>query len=202
MPLPPKGDPRRPMHLAIRSMRLLGIVLLCFGGCVGLAFGVAVGSAAGGFGGGGGGAGAAWGVWFVLVLAGGMFILPGVLYLVAAGALKRRRQWAIVLGLVLSGLKCMLWLIGTVSAAVGLASSMIAGNGPSLGRVGVQLLIGLGFTAAFGQLIWHLSQSFAGLRLADDAEPRGFEPILPYASPAAPAPRPPPIEPIEPREHI
>ena len=31
MPLPPKGDPQRPIELAIRSSRLLGIVSTLFG---------------------------------------------------------------------------------------------------------------------------------------------------------------------------
>ena len=31
MPLPPRGNPRRPLHLAVRSTRLLGIILVCFG---------------------------------------------------------------------------------------------------------------------------------------------------------------------------
>ena len=30
MALPPKHDPRRPLHLAVRSCRLLGLVFLCF----------------------------------------------------------------------------------------------------------------------------------------------------------------------------
>ena len=37
--LPPKGDPRRPLHLAVRSTRLLGVASVLCGLVVILAFG-------------------------------------------------------------------------------------------------------------------------------------------------------------------
>jgi hypothetical protein len=69
--MPPRGDPRRPLYLAVRSMRLLGLVFLLFGG--GLFSAIAHLS-----------------VWLAPLA-----LLPGLLQLTLATGLYHRQRWAL-----------------------------------------------------------------------------------------------------------
>ena len=84
MPLPPRGAPARPLHLAIRSMRLLGAILLIFSTC--MAFQL-VNSGFGGAGGAGGGAGGGGAVRALVGMT--FYLVPGAGFLVLASFLAR-----------------------------------------------------------------------------------------------------------------
>ena len=101
MALPPKGDPRRPMHLAIRSCQGLGALFIILSGLFGAACFL-------------GGRGPATRVILVMFLLVGV---PGVLYVLTAVFMKRRQLWAVILGLVVSSVnalfsvRCSTWRI-------------------------------------------------------------------------------------------
>ena len=119
------------------------------------------------------------GVMSLLVALMGMFYLvPGILYIVFSIFLSRRQTWAIVATMALAslhGLLAMVVLIGGV-----LQQNVV-------GIVGGAL-----WAAALGQLVYHLSQSFASVRAErEEYAPRGFEPI-PYGGQVAYPPPPPP----------
>jgi hypothetical protein len=153
MPLPPRGDPQRPLFLAVRSTRLLGILMIAFSllvmtpmmyvsrGRMMPIFEIAFGL---------------------------IYLVPGILYFLCAIFLKRRQFWAIVLGLVLASIQLLLTLLGAASL---LAATRIRGE-PEMILLGVILL----FIAAFVQLIVHLSKSFEAIKYAPIEQRRGFEP--------------------------
>lgn len=153
MALYPKGDPRRPLQLAIRSTRLLGIVFILFGSLASLGF---VSRPRGA-------------VLIVEIVAVGVWLVPGVLYLICAIFLQRRQPWAVVLGLVLASLQAV--------AALALMVSSVFGALPA-GIIGAMI-----WEAALGQLIYHLAKSFDAIRY--EPQPAyGFSPIM-AAEPAA-----------------
>ena len=92
-PLPPKGDPQRPIELAIRSTRLLGVASVAFGLVMIVVFGylnrflrfrsyfIGLGMV----------------VWFT----------PGVLFLTAAHFLRRRSRVAVVSAMVTAGAQAL-----------------------------------------------------------------------------------------------
>ncbi len=164
MALPPKGDPRRPMHLAIRSMRLLGVILILLSllGMLPLFFIPA----------------ARPGVSKILMIfffgALLIYLIPGVLFLIFSIFLKRRQAWAIIGGIVLSSI---LLLIAVIALAGVLVNFATVGHTPA---ALIGLVMSVLFVAAFTQLIIHLSQSFKALKYFPVDEQRGFE-VAPVA---------------------
>ena len=157
MPIPPRGDPRRPLQLAIRSMRLLGGILLLFSTCATAPFFLR----------GGRPGGVPW-----VALIGMLFYLaPGICFIVFAVFLARRQFWAVVASLCLASASCLL-MLGALAFFVTFAL-----------RDDFQpiLLVPLGVIAlivvALGQLIYHLARSFEAIRIVEPQE-RGFEPIM------------------------
>jgi hypothetical protein len=168
MPLAPRGDIRRPLQLAIRSTRLLGIIFTLLGTLV-MALSGAVGQRVGG----------TRGMFTVLMAAiGFVYLIPGILYIVFSIFLSRRQPWAVIATIVLAALHALFALLA-------LAGTLLQGN-----MIGA-LLVGL-WVAALAQLIFHLSQSFAAIRAErEQFAPRGFEPIPRYgAGPGAGADTP------------
>ena len=160
MALPPKDDPRRPMHLAIRSMRLLGVLFIGLGLCMFVPL-MTTGLRGGRLG----------GASIVAGIAAAFYVLPGAGYFLCAVFLGRRAAWAIVVGLVLASVHMLLVLVslGTVVFAV------VAGGGASGIGVIVSLLVSALVLAALGQLIYHLARSFEAIRYVPVDEQRGFE---------------------------
>jgi hypothetical protein len=162
MPLPPRGDPQRPLALAIRSTRLLGILLIAFSLLL-LIPAMLISRRAG-----------LWGASaVVLIVIATFYAGPGVLYLICSIFMKQRKTWAVVVALVLASLN----LILTLFSGIGLLLNIHVAPGQT--RV---LLVPLGimlvFVAAFGQLIFHLSRSFTAIRTDPVTGHRGFTPVL------------------------
>jgi hypothetical protein len=169
MALPPKGDPRRPLHLAIRSTRLLGILCVLFGLCTMLpSFPTTSGPSA-------------------VLLAGASLVclLPGAAYFLVSMFLARRQFWAVVLGLVLASLQALFAL----AALIGVLAALIidARNTGDVEPFGFVFVLGLFlFLVAFCQLISHLILSFGAIKHVPPEEQHGFEPV--FAARQAPAP--------------
>ena len=153
MALPPKGDPRRPLHLAIRSTRSLGIVLILLGSLV-LLVGLVLTQSR------------------LLVVVSIIYMSPGIGFLVIAIFLKRRATWAVTAGIVLASLTGLFALLALVGSVVGLARSPRGASTPDLVALGIVVLVVL----AVAQLILHLAKSYESIRTAEP-EVRGFEPI-------------------------
>ena len=173
MALPPKGDPQRPLKLAVRSTRVLGILFCALGMCGTLPM-LYLGLArpAAGAGGGGGIARMAFvGLSTILVYFG-----PGALYLVCAVFIARRRTWAVITAMVLAAIQLLFITFGMVMFVIMFLSN--AGTTPTYVMsfpLGIMLLVIL----ALAQLEYHLSKCFEAIRLAPLDVQRGFEPLPP-----------------------
>jgi hypothetical protein len=177
MALPPKGDPRRPMYLAIRSMRLLGIIIVLFSLLMFIPVIALRGS---------GGAAVGFSILFIVMAM--VYLIPGLLFILCSIFLKRRQAWAIIVGIILSSIVLLMSVFGFFAGLLQLG----AGNSSPL--MLIQFTISLIFVAAFTQLIFHLSKSFESLRVLNTEVQRGFEllPVVPIAPPV------PPSSPIQP----
>ena len=108
MALPPKGDPQRPLALAVRSTRVLGIVFIGIG-ALGMLPTFTMGMR--------GARGATLSVAMmavVIVTTTLIYFGPGALYLVCSNFIARRRKWAIVTAMVLAGIQILLICVGLV----------------------------------------------------------------------------------------
>jgi hypothetical protein len=163
MPLPPKGDPRRPLYLAIRSTRVLAAIFLLFGSFA--VFPLVVGGVMLG-----GLSAIATASFFVFYMG------PGVVYLLCSIYLKRRQFWAVLVSLVLASIQLLLALTGMVFLFVALNQMSRIGNFTFLlwAIIPIALII-----LALAQLIYHLILSFEAIKYIPIEEQRGFEPILP-----------------------
>ena len=159
MPLPPKGDPRRPLHLAIRSTRLLAIIFLFLGGCVCTAFLRGRRST----------------VISLPALAALLFYFgPGVAYLIFSIYLKRRQFWAVLSSLILASIQ----LLFTLAVAVSLLIVSMIKSANSVNFVIAPLIV-LGIVIlALAQLVYHLALSFEAIKHVPVEEQRGFEPLM------------------------
>ena len=172
MALPPKGDPQRPLALAVRSTRILGILFCALGMCGTLPMlylGLARGP--GGTGGGGLARMAFVGVGTILVYFG-----PGALYLVCAVFIARRRTWAVITAMVLAAIQLLFICFGM---AMFLIMMLSGGAGAPLIAMLFPLALMLLVMAALGQLEYHLSKCFEAIRLAPLEMQRGFDPLPP-----------------------
>ena len=106
MTIPPKGDPRRPLHLAIRSMRLLGGILILFATCATVPMLVLKGR----------GAAAAPPVLIVLGLM--FYVVPGVCFIVLSIFLARRQFWAVVASICMASVACLFALVMFVGLVI------------------------------------------------------------------------------------
>jgi peptidoglycan/LPS O-acetylase OafA/YrhL len=140
MTLPPPGDPRRPLQLAIRSTRLLGVLFILLGLITPLptlhsnpnVFELP------------------WPV----VASSLIQMVPGLLYLVCAVLLKRRRRSAVISALGLVAVHCVM-VAGSLAAYSELLVSQTQDFGFLIGALLVMLLA----MAALGQLFFHLTKS-------------------------------------------
>ena len=157
MALPPRGDPRRPLHLAIRSTRLLAIIFLFLGGCLCAA-----------------------------VLANGrrssIISLPAMAMLLFYTIyLKRRQFWAVLSSLILASIQLLFALVVAITLLI---VSMIKSAHNVNFVIAPLLLLGI-VILALAQLIYHLALSFEAIKHVPVEEQRGFEPLMvqPIASP-------------------
>jgi hypothetical protein len=193
MALPPRGDPRRPLHLAIRSTRLLGAVGTLIGSCVLMPLMMRLSGGRGVFASG-----------RIVFLGSVFYLVPGVLLLVFSVFMARRRLWAVVGALVVSSLAAVFLLVAGVG--FGITISLVATRQTQV--VPIVLFVGVWtvFLVSVAQLIYHLAKSFEGIKHPPFGEElRGFE-VLP-AAPAiigppafAPAPPQPATDPADGRD--
>ena len=161
MTLPPQGDPRRPLYLAIRSTRLLGVMFLLLGL-----------------------------ITFIPTLQTNARLLdiprpvfmsamthfvPGMLYLVSAVLLGRRRRSALISALGLVAVHCVM-IAGSLAAYSGL---LVAQTQDPRFLV-FALVVSLLAMAGLGQLFFQLVKSFAVIRLPDENDP-AFDSVIPVA---------------------
>lgn len=163
MALPPKGDPRRELALAIRTAWVLtGLMIAIF-----LLFTVALGFAS--FKAGGGVPTLALG----LVI--GVITLELLCLLIPTIFLTRRKKWAAIVLIVVASL-------GALSGLVNVIGGLITGQA-SLA------IFGLAMALALGQFINYLSKSFRGIdyeiMMNNSNWTGGFEPIM---APGVPPP--------------
>jgi len=160
MALARKGDPRRPLQLAVRSTRMLAGVFLMLGTCTIFPMMMAGNPVR---------TGAALNVGVLIVYVG-----PGVIYLIVSMYLQRRRFWAVVVALVLASIQ-LLFSVFAGAALVFFAFSSGGIGGFSIIPVVVFVFVIL----ALAQLIYHLALSFEAIKYEELGQnPHGFEPLV------------------------
>jgi hypothetical protein len=164
MALPPKGDPRRPLHLAIRSCRAVGGLLAIFG-----IFGILplfISSGRRGMSPVGGRTAA--------FIASTFYASPAVAFYVLAVFLKKRQLWAVIVALVLASLTFVALFFGFLTIGLMMRTSSL------LWRIDA-ILLAIAALVLFeaGRLIYQLARSFEAIRHLPENEARGFEPIFP-----------------------
>ena len=165
MAIPPKGDPQRPLHLAIRSCRAVGGLFFLSG--LGAAANVFLNPTRKGL------------PSIGAILGAIAQFGPGVAFYVLAYFLKKRHIWAVVLALVLASIAFVITLASFVMLWWATHLTPIA---MPIGRIGLILLAIVGLVLLeMGRLIYQLARSFDAIRYLPEAERRGFEPILPPA---------------------
>lgn len=150
--VPPTGDPQRPLHLAVRSTRLLGIAATVIGLFVVVAFGyfnrferfrpyfIALGLAVG--------------------------VVPGVVFFLCSVYIARRSRAAVYGALATAALHLLF------AAAFFVASVTLEPVSP------IPVLVSVLWVLALLQLLWHLWRSLGSIRL-DTEYHRGFDMTLP-----------------------
>jgi hypothetical protein len=167
--LPPKGDPRRPLHLAVRSARVLGILFVLIGLCGTLPAVLGL-RGAGGLNG---------PLMATTVLGIGVLLLylgPGICYLVFASYLSNYRRWAVTAALILAALHTLLIVLGIVAIAL-----RIVASGPDVRSGILPLAIAMLVLLAMGQMIYHLVLSYESVKHRPFGREsyEGFTPIFP-----------------------
>lgn len=185
MAIPPKGDPRRPVALAVNAARTLGVLSLVLAALGLIGFVMTIGTAD------------PRPLVAVFLGVGVMFVLPGILYLAFAGNLSRYQTWAAVVLLVMASLH-------TVVVCVSLAGTIVSAlqsNRPVSDHASMVAFNAV-FLAAGILLIVYLSQSFKVLRMyGRQPMSYGFQPVIPgrpvgaYPPPHQQQPAPPPPPP-------
>jgi hypothetical protein len=172
MALPPRGDPRRPLHLAIRSTRLLGGLFVLFSFCAmtPLLFPASFG-------------GSARGASVYVASAAAVYFVPGLLYIVFSIYLAQRKFWAVVGAIILASIQLLFVLISLLLAMIVVFAPHSSPGALMIIPLAVIALMG----AALGQLTYHLAKSFEAIRYTPwGQEERGFEPIAVRPAGAAP----------------
>ena len=157
MPFPRRSDPRRPLALAVRSTRAIGIVLLLF--TVATAAPLLMSRRM-----------FALGAPFMIMQLLGlmMYLAPAVIYLICSMFLQRRQFWAVVLALVIASIQLLLMLLAVIML---FAVSSLNQSPFLLIPIGIFAL----FILALAQLIYHLARSFEAIKFVPPEEGRGFE---------------------------
>ena len=162
MTLPPIGDPRRPLYLAIRSTRLLGVLFVLIGvvtplptlkknpNVLDLPWPVLASSL--------------------------IHLVPGLLYLISAVLLTRRRRSALISAMGLVTVHCVM-VAGSLAAYSGLLVSQTQESGFLIGALLVMMLA----MAALGQLFFHLIKSFKAIDLPEPDEFTEDDSVIPVA---------------------
>ena len=166
MALPPKGDPRRPLHLAIRSTRNFGVFFVLVGSFAATRI---VLTRAG-----------QKGVIFVpspaVLLAWLLYLVPGTLFLLFSVFVRRRRPWAVVGALLITSLSALF----VMAAGVAILVAMIAEGEARPVRVVVVLAAWTATEFTIGQLIYRLALSLKAIKhmpFGGAENSRGFEPL-------------------------
>jgi hypothetical protein len=170
MPLPPKGDPRRPLHLAVRSARVLGVAMVVLGLCGTLPMLLGIG-----------GVGAA--TTLFMVGSSLFYFGPGIGYLVLASYLSDYRRWAVTALLVIVSLQTLLALAGTVVAVFLVMNEADQRDAFLAIPAAIVVLLFL----ALGQMIVHLVKSYDSVNhppYGREGLYQGFSPVFPAVSPA------------------
>jgi hypothetical protein len=158
MAIPPKGDPQRPLHLAIRSCRAVGGLFFLSG--LGAVAGVFLNPTRKGP------------PTIGAILGAIAQFGPGVAFFVLAYFLKKRHIGAVILALVLASIAFLITLASFVM--LWWATHLMP-----IGTVGLILLAIVGLVLLeMGRLIYQLARSFDAIRYLPEAERRGFEPIF------------------------
>jgi uncharacterized membrane-anchored protein len=153
MPLPPKGDPARPLHLAASSATVLGVLALLGAGLVTLAIGSAArGNPA---------------VRLGLIIAIAFYVGVGVGFFVLAVFMRRRKAWAVIVTMALVGM--LLLLMGVSLLRQAMAGVLAETPVPAL----ITVLIGV----ALIQMLFHLVKGYKFIQ--GQSPPPGFAPIMP-----------------------
>jgi hypothetical protein len=165
----PKGDPQRPIELAIRSTRLLGVASTAFGLVMVFAFGYFNRFQH-------------FRKYFILM---GMLVwfIPGVLFLTASWFMRRRSRAGVVTALATAGVQALF------------AAAIFAGTLTLEPVSPIPVLVSALWAVALGQLIVHLWKSLESVRL-DTTRLRGFD-ALSAQSPRRPNAQPLPVLPLE-----
>ena len=165
---PPRGDPRRPIELAVNAARTLGVVSLV----IGVLFGCVMGYLSS----------QRDGATFVAVAGiavAAMYLVPGVLYLVFAAQLRRYKLWPAIVLLVMASLHTLVVAFGFVGSVMG----MSAADTRQSPTQNVGLLVFMGTFLVVGiLLIVYLSRSLGPLRRFEverSARGHGFQPLMP-----------------------
>jgi hypothetical protein len=145
MALPPTGDPRRPLHLAIRSTRLLGVLFVLLGVITPLptlrlrpdVFALP----------------------WPIVASALIHLVPGLLYLICAVLLGRRRRSALISAMGLVAVHCVM-VSGSLAAFSALLIAQTQGTAFLVFGVSVMTLALTGL----GQLFYHLVKSFKAIQ--------------------------------------
>jgi len=165
MALPPRGDPRRRLQLAVRSMRVLGGLLVALSLCG--VFGTVMMTTTGRRTTAAATVGQAVGALF--------YLIPGLADIVLAIFLKQRQFWALVAAIALTSIQLLFALAG----AIMLVGVYLANNGtfprpfliaPAVMGIAVLALV---------QLLYLLCRSFPALQMPPfgSHDERGFEPV-------------------------
>lgn len=158
MALPPKGDPRRPLHLAVRSTRMLAILFLCFATCIVTPIGAMRMRAPVKMN--------------VMIVA--CYAIPGGVYLIFSIYMKERKFWAILASLIIASAQFILTLIATAAVAI---NFFLPNKSIALFPLAVLIFV----LAALGELIYHLALSFNAIKYVPLDQQRGFEPLMPLS---------------------
>lgn len=145
MPLPPKGDPVRPVYLAVRSLRLLGTLFILIGLLTPL-LAVKQGHSLRGLPAG-------------IIVAALSHAIPGVLYLLCAMLLLRGRRAGVFAAMGLAMAHFIL-VAGNLAAYV----QLLMQGGASVRFLFIALTVGFLTVAALAQLMFHLVKSLRVLR--------------------------------------
>jgi hypothetical protein len=161
MALPPRGDPQRPLFSAIRSMGLLGVVLILFSliGILQILFSASTTMRSN---------------IDVVFLFGSIFLAPGILYVLCAIFLEHRRKWAAIVGLVLASMQLLAAVIIVVVLVIAISPQKLVqffGAEPVIMVAIVHFLL----IVTLARLVYHLSKSF---KTIGKSPQRGFEPIM------------------------
>jgi hypothetical protein len=157
MTLPPKDDPLRPVYLAVRSLRLLGVLFILLGAVTALQ-GLRPGASP-----------------LKMSFVGVTHAVPGVLYLLCALLLLRGRRASVFAAMGLAMAHFIL-VAGNLAAYV----QMLVQGGTSPRVLFVALTVGFLTVAALAQLMYHLVKSLSVLRAVTEA----YDDVDPVASPA------------------